>query len=80
MKIALIGYGKMGQLVETLAIREGWEIGPRLDLHNNPNGAGITAGVMQGVDVGVDFSQPDAVQPNIDAAARVGLLDRKSVV
>ncbi len=73
MKIALIGYGKMGQLVETLAIREGWEIGPRLDLHNNPNGAGITAGVMQGVDVGVDFSQPDAVQPNIDAAARVGL-------
>src|SRR5438034_2803018 len=73
VKIALIGYGKMGQLVETLAIREGWEIGPRLDLHNNPNGAGITAEVMQGVDVGVDFSQPDAVQPNIEAAARVGL-------
>jgi len=73
VKIALIGYGKMGKQVETLAVRAGWEIGPRLDLHNNPNGAGIATGTMQGVDVGVDFSQPDAVVPNIEAAARVGL-------
>jgi len=73
LKIALIGYGKMGKLVETLAILDGWEIGPRLDLHNNPNGAGITTELMQGVDVGVDFSQPDAVLPDIEAAARAGL-------
>jgi 4-hydroxy-tetrahydrodipicolinate reductase len=73
LKIALIGYGKMGKLVETLAVREGWEIGPRLDIHNNPNGAGITTEVMQGVDVGIDFSQPDAVLTDIEAAARAGL-------
>ena len=32
MKIALLGYGKMGKLVETLARQEGWEIGPRFPL------------------------------------------------
>lgn len=73
MKIALLGYGKMGRLVETIALREGWEIGPRLDIQDNAQGAGITAESMTGVDVAVEFSQPDAVLANVEAAARVGV-------
>lgn len=73
MKIALIGYGKMGRLVESLALREGWEIGAKLDIEDNRGGGGITAASMTGVDVAIDFSQPDAVLPNIEAVALVGV-------
>jgi 4-hydroxy-tetrahydrodipicolinate reductase len=73
MKIALLGYGKMGRLVEAIAMREGWEVGPKLDIGDNAGGKGITAASMEGVDVALDFSQPDAVLPNIEAAARVGI-------
>jgi 4-hydroxy-tetrahydrodipicolinate reductase len=73
MRIAIIGYGKMGKLVEALAVREGWEVGPRLDLEDNRDGSGITRSSMSGVDVAVDFSQPDAVLSNIEAGARTGV-------
>ncbi len=73
MKIALLGYGKMGKLVEAVALREGWEIGAKLDIVDNQGARGITAASMDGVDVALDFSQPDAVVPNIEAAARLGI-------
>ncbi len=73
VKIALLGYGKMGRLVESIALREGMEIGPKLDINDNPEGRGITAASMEGVDVAIEFSQPDAVITNIEAAARAGV-------
>jgi 4-hydroxy-tetrahydrodipicolinate reductase len=73
VRIALLGYGKMGKLVETIALREGWEVGPRIDIQDNVEGAGITAASMSGVDVAIEFSQPDAVVSNIEAAAREGV-------
>lgn len=73
MRIALLGYGKMGKLVESIALREGWEVGPKLDIADNPEGIGITPSVMAGVDVAIEFSQPDAVLSNIEAAARAGV-------
>jgi 4-hydroxy-tetrahydrodipicolinate reductase len=73
VKIALLGYGKMGKLVETIAVREGWEVDPKLDIKENPNGSGITPASMAGVDVAVEFSQPEAVISNIEAAARAGV-------
>jgi 4-hydroxy-tetrahydrodipicolinate reductase len=73
VKIALLGYGKMGKLVETIALREGMQVGPKLDINDNPSGCGITEAVMDGVDVAIEFSQPDAVLRNIEAAARIGV-------
>jgi 4-hydroxy-tetrahydrodipicolinate reductase len=73
VKIALLGYGKMGKLVETIALREGMQVGPKLDINDNFNGCGITEAVMEGVDVAIEFSQPDAVLRNIEAAARIGV-------
>jgi 4-hydroxy-tetrahydrodipicolinate reductase len=73
MKIALLGYGKMGRLVETIALREGWEVGPKLDIQDNAGGRGITSASMAGVDVAIEFSQPEAVLANIEAAARAGV-------
>jgi 4-hydroxy-tetrahydrodipicolinate reductase len=73
MKIALVGYGKMGKLVESIALREGWEVGPKLDINENTGGSGITRSSMAGVDVAVEFSQPESVLANIEAAARAGV-------
>lgn len=73
MKIALLGYGKMGKLVETIALREGWEVGPKLDINDNEQGRGITPESMAGVDVAIEFSQPEAVLANIEAVARAGV-------
>jgi 4-hydroxy-tetrahydrodipicolinate reductase len=73
MKIALLGYGKMGKLVESIAVRNGWDVSPKLDIQDNPKGSGITPDSMAGVDVAIEFSQPEAVLPNIEAAARAGI-------
>jgi 4-hydroxy-tetrahydrodipicolinate reductase len=73
MKIALIGYGKMGKMVEGIAIREGCKIGPKLDINDNVDGSGVTASSMEGVDVAIEFSQPESVIANIEAAARAGV-------
>ena len=70
VRIALLGYGKMGKMIETLALNEGWEVFPKLDIEDNTEGSGITSESMEGVDVAVEFSQPDAVIANIKAAAR----------
>lgn len=73
MRIALLGYGKMGRLLEAIAAREGWEVNPILDINDNINGNGITRASMKGVDAAIDFTQTEAVLPNIEAAARAGV-------
>jgi 4-hydroxy-tetrahydrodipicolinate reductase len=73
MRIALLGYGKMGRLIEEMAVNEGWEVGPKLDVHNNQGGCGITEASMDRVDVALEFSQPDAVLANMEACARLGV-------
>ena len=49
------------------------KIGPKLDIKDNAEGSGITPASMAGVDVAIEFSQPEAVLPNIEAAARAGV-------
>ncbi|MDR1727737.1 MAG: 4-hydroxy-tetrahydrodipicolinate reductase [Acidobacteriota bacterium] len=73
MRIAILGYGKMGRLVEEIALREGMEVGPKLDVADNEGGAGVTRESMAGVDAAIEFSQPSAVIDNIRAAARAGV-------
>lgn len=73
MRIALLGYGKMGRLLEAIAAREGWEVNPILDINDNINGNGITRASMNGVDAAIDFTQTESVLPNIEAAARAGV-------
>lgn len=65
MNIALIGYGKMGKMVEQAAIARGHEIIATFDIDNNVNGNGLTQGSLTGVDCAIDFSIPEAVLPNL---------------
>jgi len=68
MKLALFGCGHMGQEVERLAIAQGHEIGVRLDVENNPEGAGITSEALASIEAAIDFTVPTAVFDNIDRA------------
>lgn len=71
-KLALVGYGRMGQLVEQLAPAHGFEVALRLDEFNNPDGAGLTAENFSGIDVAIDFSIPDVVADNAVRIAELG--------
>jgi 4-hydroxy-tetrahydrodipicolinate reductase len=72
-KLALVGYGKMGQMIERLAPGQGFEVVLRLDEHNNAGGAGITPENFQGVDVAIEFSHPEVVSGNLKRLAQTGV-------
>jgi 4-hydroxy-tetrahydrodipicolinate reductase len=65
MKIALVGYGKMGRMIESLAPEYGAEIALRLDEFNNAGGAMMRKEHFAGIDVAIEFTAPDAAIGNI---------------
>jgi 4-hydroxy-tetrahydrodipicolinate reductase len=70
-RILLVGYGRMGKLVESLAGEYGCEITGIVDPLVSKDG--VDSDRWKGVDVAVDFSAPDAVMTNVPAVARRGL-------
>jgi 4-hydroxy-tetrahydrodipicolinate reductase len=72
-RLALVGHGRMGRLVEQLAPEHGFEVALRLDGRANAGGSGITAESFQGVDAAVDFSSADAVPENAARIAALGV-------
>lgn len=73
MKIALIGYGAMGQLVGRLAIEQGHEIALTLDVDGADRSADDLAKAVRGCDVAIDFSIADTVPKNAEACALAGV-------
>ena len=69
MKIALIGYGKMGRIIETLAKEKGDEIVARIDENNNEN----LAEQLKSADVAIDFSNAQAVRKNVEACLEANI-------
>jgi 4-hydroxy-tetrahydrodipicolinate reductase len=72
-KLALVGYGKMGRLIEQLAPETGFEVVVRLRDADNKSGQGITAEAFRDVDVAIEFTRPEAAFENLKrlAALRV---------
>jgi len=65
MRIAVIGFGAMGRLVEAGARKNGDEIGLVITSKND-----LTLDQLHGHDVAIDFSVGDAVLKNVEACAR----------
>ncbi len=62
MKIALIGYGKMGKTIEKIALQEGHEIVLKINqAHIND----LTIENLRKADVAIEFSTPQTVVKNI---------------
>ncbi|RYY32389.1 MAG: 4-hydroxy-tetrahydrodipicolinate reductase, partial [Sphingobacteriaceae bacterium] len=70
MKIALLGYGKMGKIIEKIAIDRKHEIVLKIDYDNLHD---LTAENLQKADVAIEFSTPSSVLNNIDACIEAGL-------
>jgi 4-hydroxy-tetrahydrodipicolinate reductase len=62
MKIALLGYGKMGQIIEQIALKKGHEIVAKID---NDNDWKRLENELKQADVAIEFSTPQTVVKNI---------------
>ncbi|WP_339839935.1 4-hydroxy-tetrahydrodipicolinate reductase [uncultured Maribacter sp.] len=58
MRIGLFGYGKMGQMIEQVALNRGHEIAAKIDEHTQNID-------FSSMDVAIDFSMPEAAFGNI---------------
>ncbi|MFL6374455.1 MAG: 4-hydroxy-tetrahydrodipicolinate reductase [Pyrinomonadaceae bacterium] len=67
MKIALIGHGAMGKLIERLALEQGHEIGCIVEDADAGLTAAELAQKLRGRDVAIDFTVADAVRRNVEA-------------
>jgi 4-hydroxy-tetrahydrodipicolinate reductase len=66
MKIALLGYGKMGQVIERIALERGHTIVLKKDEFNTYDG-------LYDADVAIDFSIPMVAVSNISSAINAGV-------
>ena len=70
MKIALIGYGKMGHMIEEIAKKRGHEIVSIIDI-NNKEEIGSEAFPM--ADVAIEFTVPGEAWENINKSWQAGV-------
>lgn len=73
MKLALIGYGAMGQLVASQARAFGDEIGATLTSRDAARTVDEMAASLRGHDAAIDFSVGAAVARNAEGCARAGV-------
>jgi len=73
MNLVIVGYGKMGRLIEQLAPEYGFAVSLKLDEFNNAKFEGMTRQNFQGVDVAIDFSIPSAAVENVERLAALGV-------
>ena len=71
MKIALIGYGRMGQAVEQVAFERAHEVVARID--PGLDSGGVSPEALNDAEVAIEFSVSAAAIQNITALARAGV-------
>jgi len=72
-RLAIVGYGKMGRMIEQFAPEYGFSVALKLDEFNNANFEGVTAENFRGIDAAIDFSIPAAVRRNVEGIAALGV-------
>ncbi len=73
MKLAIVGYGRMGRLIEALAPEYGLSVNLRLDSKNNVSSRALTKEHLAGADAAIEFSTPQAAPENIGRLVRAGI-------
>lgn len=66
MKLAIVGYGKMGRLIEQLAPEYGFSVYARIDI-------GDDFAQAAGADVAIEFTTPEAAVQNVEKLAALRL-------
>ena len=62
MKVAILGYGKMGQIIEKIALERGHNILLKINQHNIDE---LNIENLKKADVVIDFSTPESAKTNI---------------
>ncbi len=70
MKIALIGYGKMGKAIEAIALERGHTAPLKIDITNIE---AFTAANLQQCDVAIEFTSPHSAVENISKCLDAGI-------
>lgn len=70
MKIALIGYGKMGKMIEQIAISRGHEIVSVIDIDNQED---FESEAFKSADVAIEFTAPHVAYGNYLKAWKAGV-------
>ncbi len=70
MKIALIGYGKMGHAIEEIALQDGHEIVLTISIENTED---MTAENLQKADVAIEFTGPESAADNLKKCFNAGV-------
>lgn len=70
MRIALIGYGKMGKEIEKIALEHGHEIVLKIDISNPED---LTIQNLQKADVAIEFTMPSSAVNNYKLCFELGI-------
>jgi 4-hydroxy-tetrahydrodipicolinate reductase len=70
MRIALLGYGKMGKVIEQIALQRGHEISAKIDISNRTDLLSISP---ENTDVVIEFSSPESAYGNLKFCMEFGL-------
>lgn len=68
--LAIVGYGKMGRMVEQFAPEYGFQVAARLDITEMAN---ISAELLRGATAAIEFSNPAAAPDNLRRLAGLGV-------
>jgi 4-hydroxy-tetrahydrodipicolinate reductase len=70
MKIAIIGYGKMGKAIEEIAVQRGHKIVLKINIDNLPD---FTEENLKKADLAIEFSGPESAVDNIKKCCKAGI-------
>lgn len=70
MKVAIIGYGKMGREIEALLLQKGYEVPVKIDISNQHD---FNQENMRNVDVAIEFTTPQTAYDNVMNCLRWGV-------
>jgi 4-hydroxy-tetrahydrodipicolinate reductase len=73
LRLAIVGCGKMGKLIEQLAPEYGCEVRTRFSGSDNGGGKALSQETLRGVDVAVEFTTPAAALENVRKLATLGM-------
>ena len=73
MKILIVGNGRMGRAVATLAESRGHAVHATIGGGENAGGQALTRERLAGADVAIEFTRPDAVVANLERLIEAGV-------
>ena len=70
MQIALVGYGKMGRMIEEIAIERGHQVVLKLTRNNSEE---LNESSARNIDVAIEFTSPESAYGNVKKCLDLGL-------